>query len=936
MSASKQLNWRLMVRCVALPLTLMLGNCCRAEWLTRVDTQDGAGKLAVAAEPVHYFLEFGQHGYQPDGYFGPNGEDLADQLRWDKPVPIGLFQGLRARKVTFPETIAEQEIRVTKAVERDPFWDQVITVAPEVVAEAPRYEMIEAGAVGSSLPAGVRALQLSAEQIQAQQESLVDPHIPQAIDRELSWTELESLSFPLDFQKVLLASANDASPGFAFQNGQWLTTWLSRDLPKWTKEDHWFAPALLIDRKLVRPAPLSAKTRFVTTSTGESLPLWTLQWQFQEITVRQSIFSHPTAEGGPHVYVLLHVDNAPQEVRVALGVGRRPNVHYWDNLEHERTPIPFFTLPAGYRQRGKQLVDRWDHLILESAQEFQLEEIGPVEMLLTFTADSNGNVFLRTPQSETSQPASQFVASDFAAARQEFEQFWSDLVRQGAQVTLPSAEWMQRIDIWQAQLAAITRVHYQGQERLSYGAYFYQAYFGPEEGWPMVALAQWGRADEAQRQAEIMLSAKNRSKENVHHQSRNGAFAWYAAEVARLSDDGAWLEAIAPALIENAEWTISACASTEETGSPLTHGLLPPHIYGGDIRDPATSLYASAVCWKGLSETADVFRTLGSEPLAEHAGRYDSNARELHGRLSDVIGQVVDRSTEPPFVPLALALPSLDGKHEGPYDRLTGSRLGNYWNLFAPSVLELGLETDVGERCPNSWLLETMETHGGLWAGLPRFHKGLDAAYSIGVIKELITRSADDVRYRNQALASLQSFFLHAASRNGYTFAEVAGLFPYRLDARAYEQLVRESPWNFGMYSAERYLDGHISFTEPLGAVAGEALWLIRNALVVETRDARGVPDGGLFLLSTVPSDWFGEGEEIRLENFPTYYGTLSLHVRSQIKSNGQIEMEYRFTPNVTSTSKLKSIVVRFAPPGFPPRDLRIEPDSKGVVRAQF
>jgi len=126
--------------------------------------------------------------------------------------------------------------------------------------------------------------------------------------------------------------------------------------------------------------------------------------------------------------VLLHVDNAPQGVRLALGVGRRPNAHYWDNRDHERTPIPFFTLPVGYRQRGKQLIDRWDNLLLESAQDFQLEDIGPVEMLLTFTSDEQGNVYLRTPQTESSQPTNHFSASDFLAARQEFEKIWSDLL----------------------------------------------------------------------------------------------------------------------------------------------------------------------------------------------------------------------------------------------------------------------------------------------------------------------------------------------------------------------------------------------------------------------------------------------------------------------------------------------------------------------------
>ena len=112
-------------------------------------------------------------------------------------------------------------------------------------------------------------------------------------------------------------------------------------------------------------------------------------------------------------------------------------------------------------------------------------------------------------------------------------------------------------------------------------------------------------ATKRKRQAEIMLSAENRDKPNVHHQSRNGTSAWYAAEVARLTQDAAWLASIAPALDENAEWTIAARRSTQNNKSPLTRGLLPAHIYGGDVRDPATSLYASMVCYKGLVETAD-------------------------------------------------------------------------------------------------------------------------------------------------------------------------------------------------------------------------------------------------------------------------------------------------------------------------------------------
>jgi hypothetical protein len=304
--------------------------------------------------------------------------------------------------------------------------------------------------------------------------------------------------------------------------------------------------------------------------------------------------------------------------------------------------------------------------------------------------------------------------------------------------------------------------------------------------------------------------------------------------------------------------------------------------------------------------------------MKRHTDRYDAEAREFRMRLAEVMNEVIDESTDPPFLPLALEIPSQNGKNEGPYERLTDSRYGNYWNLFAPSVLELGLTLDSRGR-PNDVLLEFMARHGGLWAALPRFNAGLDAAYSIGVIRELQRRSMPDVKFRNQAIAALDAFFLHAASRNGYTIPEVAGLFPYRLDRGAYEQLVRESPWSFGMYDDERYLGGHISFTEPLGAAAGEALWLIRDALVSEGRDENGLPNGQLYLLPNVPSEWFDEGKKIVLERFPTAYGVINVQVRSEIGTTGIVRLDYQF--DKAPARSLRQVRFRIAPRGFAVRE---------------
>jgi hypothetical protein len=916
-------------------LGLACGDAGAESWLRRIPLEDGRATIVLGDPPVVQFLEFGGHRFAPDEVRGPDGSDAAGAIERAAAVSIAPFQELAARPWRFPASWSGKRIEVVKRPRRDAFWDQVLTVDAAAIGTVSQWAFEEAGKFGQSLPPHVRDQEHSAAAIRRMQSSLVDPVIPQRVTREISWRELEAAAFPLDFQKVLLASRNDPSPAFAYQNGHWFTTWLSHDLPKWNKEDHWFAPAIQIGERLVRPAPLSADTEFVTTDEGVTLPMWRLHWRFGDATITQWLFSHrESANSPPRLYVRFQVENLPAGARLALGLGRRPNCHYWDDTSRERTPVPYFTLPTKYRRAGRSIVDGAGKVILQAASNFELEPAGPVEMFATFAAEENGDIYLCTPQAEVAEPAAPFTKADYESARRAFEESWSRELRAGAQVRLPSAEWMQRIDSWQSQVAAITRVHYQGAERLSYGANFYQAYFGPEEGWPVVALAQWGRGEEAKRQAEILLSAESRDKSNVHHQSRNGTAAWYAAEVARLTHDAAWLEKIAPALVENAEWTIAARKSTENNPSLLTRGLLPAHIYGGDIRDPATSLYASMVCYKGLVETADVFRQLGTPERRRQAERFQAEAEKLRRRLAAVMHAVIDESTTPPFLPLALEIPSLDDRNEGPYERLTESRLGNYWNLFAPSVLELGLTLDDRGR-PNDVLLDYMATHGGLWASLPRFNNGLDAAYSIGVLRELQRRSMRDATYRPQALAGLEAFFLHAASRNGYTIPEVAGLFPDRLDRAANERLVRESPWSFGMYDAERYLGGHISFTEPLGAAAGEALWLIREALVSEGRDENGLANGELFLFSTVPSEWFAEWKEIVFDDFPTAYGTISVRTRSQIESRGRVAVEYRFErlPGV----KCESVRIRVVPPGHPPQERTIGGDkSQGKLEFAF
>jgi hypothetical protein len=251
--------------------------------------------------------------------------------------------------------------------------------------------------------------------------------------------------------------------------------------------------------------------------------------------------------------------------------------------------------------------------------------------------------------------------------------------------------------------------------------------------------------------------------------------------------------------------------------------------------------------------------------------------------------------------------------------------------------LQLQLAGSAPNGFPAKDVFEYMSRRGGLWGSLPRFYDGLDAAYAGGIIGYLLHASAVDSSYRPRALAALESYFLHAASRNGFTIPEVAGLFPDRLDRTAYERLVREAPWSFGMYDAQQYLEGHISFTEPLGAGAGQALSLIRDALLIETLNDQSLPDGTLVLLPTVPSDWFSQGQVIELRDFPTAYGVISAKIESQIDDRGEIVLNYRLRRHAHRTEQeIKKFRVRFAPPNKPIKEIEFEPQGSGEIRCKF
>lgn len=461
--------------------------------------------------------------------------------------------------------------------------------------------------------------------------------------------------------------------------------------------------------------------------------------------------------------------------------------------------------------------------------------------------------------------------------REHFRQYWNGLLQSKAGISLPEPPLN---DLWK-NLLAQTMIILQDGDKLKYGAYWYEWYFGVEEGWPVVALAQFGHGDQAKRAMATMLSPALTDPSNYHHQYRNGLALMYATQVYRLTRDRDWLKQIRPWVIGSAEWIFKARHLNSNPASEFA-GLLPRHAYGGDVRTPAYSIYSNATCWRGLQDSAFLLSELGESQLAR---KYAEDAARYRRTIEQVVAKFTNREVKPPFVPMALDI-GTPGKPdykrvESAYSFIPGDPLGNYWILFAPLMLETGVFPADGTY--SRWITETMEQRGGLLAGLARFYRGVDHIYGFAYPLQLYDRAE-----HRKFLATVYSALAHGSSRDSFTSPEVAGVFPLRTNNGAWREAFHQTVWNWDLYGRGwMHEDFETALgSEPLSAGSGMALQLLRKMVINEAQDQNGYPTGTLDLLKFSPSRWLEEGKKIELKEMPTFFGGFNLKVHSQLSQN--------------------------------------------------
>src|SRR5262245_35058587 len=337
-----------------------------------------------------------------------------------------------------------------------------------------------------------------------------------------------------------------------------------------------------------------------------------------------------------------------------------------------------------------------------------------------------------------------------------------------------------------------------------------------------------------------------------------------AALYVRLSGDKEYLEQATPML----DRIVEGLGRQIRSGHG---GLLRRERYSSDVAARVYGLHAQAAAWQGLNAIANVWRASGQ---TAHARKAHALAVALGHGLRRAVRRSSHRLKDGSlFVPAALL-----ARHK-PFDAVTSSRPGSYWNLVVPYALSSGFFTPSGRYARG--ILDYMLGHGSRLLGLvragayslygkPRYPvSGTDQVYGLNVARFLADNDRPD-----QLGLSLYGMLGASMTPNTFVSGEAATVAPLR--GASYRSM----------------------YMPPNTASNSAFLETLRLMLVHETRDKDGSPVG-LDLAFATPRPWLGDGKTIAVSEAPTSFGllTYSLH-RDGNRVTGTVLVPLRRPPH--------------------------------------
>jgi hypothetical protein len=483
------------------------------------------------------------------------------------------------------------------------------------------------------------------------------------------------------------------------------------------------------------------------------------------------------------------------------------------------------------------------------------------------------------------------TAAAFAAVRSASIASWERRLGEGSQIEVPERlvmDAMRNLLIQNLQLAW----------RYSLGN-AYEAFYQPESSAAVLRLAEYGFLQDAREALEALLPKTRGRSTNWEQGEKLVAGAGYYL----LSGDAAFIHKHTPTYARYARDFTTRRAENPD-------GLLDKQRYSGDINETVYGLHHQSRAWRGLRDMAHVWSLVGSEQLA---ARYRAEARAFASSVRSAISRsatvVSNRET---FVPVSL----LSVPRERPWDPVTATREGSYWNLVAPYGWASGIIP------PTSALARAVHTYairrGSLLLGLVRFDYYPTGAGNVRCdgLPGLKTPGTDDVYgvERVHFLAMLDepdllTLMLYAKLAHGMTrgtFIAGEGATVGAVAAGACPSLPN------GEYYRSMYLP-------PSSASNDLFLVALREALVHWELNDGGRPVG-LQLAFSTPRTWLQDGKRITVRDLPTPFGPVSYSIDSHVRA-GYLDVEL----SVPRRLRISELELRIRlPSSFPARLARI------------
>jgi hypothetical protein len=248
-----------------------------------------------------------------------------------------------------------------------------------------------------------------------------------------------------------------------------------------------------------------------------------------------------------------------------------------------------------------------------------------------------------------------------------------------------------------------------------------------------------------------------------------------------------------------------------------------------------------------------VLDDIGDKEQAEKLAKIAAEYRKV---ILAAIDKAMDRSVDPPFMPIALG-------EERVHDPITGTRLGSYWNLVVSQVLFSGVFPP-NSQTPGD-ILRYIQTRGGLCMGMIRCQSVRGAWMNVQQIDDLYTtRYAQALLERDEPDRALITFYGKLAqgmTRDTFIDGESSGIEPL-------DQFGRQ----MGL--------------PPNSAANAHFLLMLRYMLVQDYDTNDDGRADTLRLCFATPRRWLEDGKQIVVERAPTQFGNVSFRIKSDLKHN--------------------------------------------------